>query len=380
MTVAEIVAIGTELLLGEQQDSNSRYLAQQLRLLGIDVYHMNIVGDNLKRISGVVTHALSRADIVLTCGGLGPTVDDPTRSAIAHAVKKDLVYVPDLWEMIKIRFERSGRLLSENNRQQAFIPRDAIPVENPVGTAPSFIVDLDGHVIVSLPGVPFEMQYLFEHNIKPYLKNRFNLESMIKIRVLHVAGIGESKIDEIIGDLESNPNPTVGLAAHAGQVDIRVTVKATDEENADALIYECEKTIRDRLGDAIYGADDETLGSLVKKKLESKKYQLFLIEYNLHGELSSAFMKSGIPLKNIERYDQPISIHDLQKHVNNVSVNNESVVFATSLNLETNRQKMCFVLRTPQQTIYDERSFGDTNTRVIPWLLNFSLDFIRRNI
>lgn len=270
MTVAEIIAIGTELLLGEQQDSNSRYLAQQLRLLGIDVFHINIVGDNLKRISAVVTNAWTRADIVLTCGGLGPTVDDPTRSAIAHAVKKELIFIPELWEMIKTRFERSGRLLSENNRQQAFIPQSAIPIENPVGTAPSFIVDQDGHVIVSLPGVPFEMQYLFEQKIKPYLKKRFNLNSVIKIRVLHVAGIGESKVDEVIGDLESKQNPTVGLAAHAGQVDIRVAAKASTEENAASLINVCERTIRDRLGDAIYGADDDTLGGLVKQKLELK--------------------------------------------------------------------------------------------------------------
>ncbi len=380
MTVAEIIAIGTELLLGEQQDSNSRYLAQQLRLLGIDVFHINIVGDNLKRISAVVTNAWTRADIVLTCGGLGPTVDDPTRSAIADAVKKELIFIPELWEMIKTRFERSGRLLSENNRQQAYIPQGAIPIENPVGTAPSFIVDQDGHVIVCLPGVPFEMQYLFEQKIRPYLKKRFNLNSVIKIRVLHVAGIGESKVDEVIGDLESKRNPTVGLAAHAGQVDIRIAAKASDEENASILINVCERTIRDRLGDAIYGADDETLGRLVMRKMESKRYHLNMIECNLQGELSSAFMKSGILIEKIEKIDESLNRQDLQKYVDRIIVNKKTVVFATSLCVEPNRQLMQFILQTPQQTINEERSFGDTNTCVIPWLTNFSLDFIRRNI
>lgn len=380
MTVAEIIAIGTELLLGEQQDSNSKYLAKQFRLLGIDVYHINIVGDNLERISTVISHACSRADIVITCGGLGPTVDDPTRAAVAHAVGTNLAFIPELWESIKNRFERSGRPLSENNRLQAYIPKGALYVENPVGTAPSFIVDQDKHVIISLPGVPFEMQYLFEQKIKSYLKNRFKLNSLIKIRVLHVAGIGESQVDGFIEDLELQKNPTVGLAAHAGQIDVRITAKAASEKKADGLINACEKIIKDRLGENIYGVDKDTLGGLVKEKLDAKKLKLILIECNTNEELASSIVESGVAVDRIQRIDKPINALELQELVRKKPRKKETVVLASSLKIESNRQVMCCVLMTPEKIISQERTFGDSFTRVIPWMTNFSLDLMRRNI
>src|SRR4030066_1722983 len=160
MPSAEIITIGTELLLGEIVDTNSHFIARCLRDAGIDLYRKTTVGDNVKRIAFAIQQALERCDIVITSGGLGPTVDDPTRDAVALAVGMTSEYHPELWEQIKARFLRYGRVPTENNRRQAYIPKGAIAIENPVGTAPIFIVELGNQVIISLPGVPREMETL----------------------------------------------------------------------------------------------------------------------------------------------------------------------------------------------------------------------------
>jgi competence/damage-inducible protein CinA-like protein len=226
MPTAELIAIGTELLLGEIQDTNTRYLARALRDLGVNLYRATITGDNTARIAGVIREAMARCQIIITTGGLGPTVDDPTRAAVAQALDVDVEFRPELWEQIQARFERFGRTPSDNNRRQAWIPAGSIPVENPVGTAPAFICESANACIICLPGVPREMEYLTQNVVLPYLRDRFQLSGTIKARVLHVAGVGESTIDDWIGDLETSTNPTVGLLAHPGQVDIRITASA----------------------------------------------------------------------------------------------------------------------------------------------------------
>ena len=157
---AEIIAIGTELLLGEITDTNSVFMARQLRNIGVNVYFMTTVGDNRGRIADSIEAALSRAGIVITCGGLGPTVDDVTRQAIADATDRPLEFHQSLFDTIAERFRGFGVRMTDNNRQQAYLPQDAILIENPVGTAPSFIVESDAGIIISLPGVPREMKYL----------------------------------------------------------------------------------------------------------------------------------------------------------------------------------------------------------------------------
>lgn len=286
MPSCEIITIGTELLLGEITDTNSRYLARALRDLGIDLYRKTTIGDNARRISQAIQTALERADIVITTGGLGPTVDDPTREAIAMAMGVELEFRPELWEQIQRRFERFGRQPTENNRRQAYIPAGAIPVENAVGTAPAFIFETkSGKSIISLPGVPREMEHLLQNKVTPYLRQQFELHDIIKARVLHTSGLGESVIDDMIGDLETYSNPTVGLAAHSGQVDVRITVKAASEEEADRMIGELETVIRQRLGTAIYGVDEETLETVVARTLRQKGWRLAVCEYGLGGEL-----------------------------------------------------------------------------------------------
>lgn len=263
MTTAEIITIGTELLLGEIQDSNTAFLAQQLRSLGIDLYRVTTIGDNPLRIAEALRESLSRADIVITTGGLGPTIDDPTRNAVAIALNVEVVFHPELWRKILARFNQRGITPSENNRKQAYLPETAVAIDNPVGTAPAFFVLQNNRMIVCLPGVPAEMELIFQESVHALLRDRFTLGEIIKTRVLHTSGIGESLIDEVIGDLEALQNPTVGLSAHPANVDIRITAKSSSEEDADRMISLIESEIRLRLPDAIYGVDGETLADVI---------------------------------------------------------------------------------------------------------------------
>jgi len=265
MPTAELIAIGTELLLGEIIDTNTKYLARQLRDYGVDLYRSTTVGDNLQRITSLMQEALSRADIVITTGGLGPTVDDPTRDAAAQACNTHNEFHPELWEQIRQRFLKRAMNISENNKKQAMIPAGAVVIENPVGTAPAFIMPINGKALICLPGVPREMEYLMQTAILPWLKDNYSLSGMIKARVLHIGAISESKIDEMVADLEEMTNPTVGLLAHPGIVDIRITAKADSEEAADEMINSLETIIRQRLGTDIYGVDDETLPQIIQK-------------------------------------------------------------------------------------------------------------------
>jgi nicotinamide-nucleotide amidase len=293
MPSAEIITIGTEILLGEIVDTNSAYLARKLRDLNVDVFRTSTVGDNAERIAGIITETLARAQIIITTGGLGPTVDDPTREAVARAFGVPVEYHLELWEQVVERMQRFGRTPTENQKRQAYIPQGALAIKNPVGTAPAFLVEQKDRVVISLPGVPREMEYIAEHSVFPYLRKRYDLRGMIKARVLHTSGIGESQIDEWVGDLELLTNPTVGLAAHAGRVDIRITAKAESEEQADALIAEVEREIRTRVGSALYGVDEETLEGATLARLQALDWRLATLEINLGGALTGRLAKTA---------------------------------------------------------------------------------------
>ncbi len=296
---AETISIGTELLLGEIVDTNSAYIARQLRTIGLDLHYMTTVGDNLDRIAHVVDVALDRADVVITTGGLGPTVDDVTRQAIAKAVGRPLVFREDLLAQIEAFFARLGRSMPENNRLQAYIPEGSIPIPNPVGTAPAFIVETDRGVIITLPGVPREMEYLFQHAVIPYLRERLGLSEVIKVRVLHTIAVGESDIDWRLSDLMRSSNPTIGLLAHPGQTDVRITAKAENEEAADRLIAAMEARVRERLGDVIFGTDNETIESVIARLLTQRGWRLSVAqvggEWDLPGRLAKANVSVHLP-------------------------------------------------------------------------------------
>src|SRR3990170_2208154 len=292
---AEIITIGTELLLGEIVDTNTRLLAQALRGIGLDLYRTTTVGDNLERIAQAVRESVGRAEAVLTTGGLGPTVDDPTREAIALAFDVPTEFRPELWDQIQERFARFRRPASENNRRQAYIPRGAVPIENPVGSAPAFRFETEGSVVIALPGVPGEVEVLLQTEVLPYLRRRLRLAAVIQARVLHTAGVGESWLDERIGDLEHLANPTVGIAAHPGRVDIRITAKAANAAEAAAAIAPLELDVRQRLGEAVFGADDETLERVALDKLRRRGWKLVVVERGTQGNLITSLTAQGEP-------------------------------------------------------------------------------------
>lgn len=275
---AEIISIGTELLLGEIVDTNSAHIARILRNIGLNHFFTTMVGDNETRITSALNIALDRADVIITTGGLGPTVDDMTRQAVAAATNRPLVFQQDLFDQIEDRFARFGSQMSENNRQQAFIPEGALPIENPVGTAPCFAVECERGVVISLPGVPREMMHLLDTAVVPYLQQRYALKSVIKARILRTAGIGESQIDDAITDLMRLTNPTVGLAAHIGQTDIRITAKADDEATADQMIADVEAQVRERLGKYIYGTEKDLIEEALVWALQQAGQKLALSE------------------------------------------------------------------------------------------------------
>lgn len=283
---AEIITIGTELLLGQIIDTNAAFIAQQLANIGFDVYKKTTVGDNEIRISAAISKALQHSDVVITTGGLGPTVDDKTREGVAIATDRELVLDETLLQDIKEFFRRRGLKLGENNPLQAQIPRASIPIQNPVGTAPGFIVKFRRSYVISLPGVPHELHHLMDHAVLPFLKKEFDIQAVIKTRVLRTAGEGESNIDRRIAAFEESTNPTVGLAAHPGAVDIRISAKARNESAALQMLDEMERQLRGCLGNMIYGTDKETIEEIVIKMLVDQTLRLAVYETNTGGHLS----------------------------------------------------------------------------------------------
>ena len=282
---AEIVVTGSELLLGEIVDTNSTMLARMLRDIGLDLYYKTAVGDNRERVAGVLTLALERSDIVLTSGGLGPTVDDLTREAVADATGRPLVFHQQLLDQIAARFARFGRPMSDNNRRQAYVPEGALIVENTEGTAPAFIVEDERGTIISMPGVPRELEHLMKTLVIPYLELRLGPPAVIRPKVLRTCNIGESQIDALIADLMTASNPTVGLAAHAGEVELRITAKAPTQEEADRLIVPVEAEVRRRLGDVIFGEGTQTLELVVCDLLVERSLTLSVVDSVTGGDV-----------------------------------------------------------------------------------------------
>jgi nicotinamide-nucleotide amidase len=284
---AEVVAVGSELLLGQIVDTNSAVIARHLAAIGLNLFYKTTVGDNLGRVIAILRQALDRSHVVLTTGGIGPTADDITREAVAAATDRDLVFSEHLMAQIEAFFAARGFKLSPSNRRQAYIPAGAIPVENPVGTAPAFIVEAGEKCVITLPGVPREMEYLLVSRVVPYLRARYGIEGEIRLRVLKVVGLGESRIGELIADfMENGRNPTVGTLAHLGQVDLRIAAKGSDAAEAEALIAPVETEIRRRLGDLIFGADADTLESQISARLRAMGARVALAELGSGGAVS----------------------------------------------------------------------------------------------
>ncbi len=293
---AEIIAIGSELLLGQIIDTNSSYIAKRFAENGIELIQTTTVGDDLNRIIEAIREATHRSQIVLTTGGIGPTEDDLTREAIAQFFNRPLTFQPLLMEQIEALFKKRGFRMAESNRKQAYIPEGSIPIENPKSTAPGFIVEYPNGSVISIPGVPKEMEYLMENTVIPYIRKRFGLkQEVIRYKVLRACGLGESAIGEQIKDLMKGENPLVGTLASVGDIRIRVTAKGQNPEEASRLISEMEKKIRERLGTLIYGVDDETLQGNIVKELERLGLTLSVVETFTGGMISQKLSSTHSP-------------------------------------------------------------------------------------
>jgi len=368
MPSAEIVTIGTEILLGEIVDTNTRYIARTLRGLGVDIYRTVTIGDNVERIADAIRHSMDRANIVITTGGLGPTVDDPTREAVAKATGVETEFREDLWEQVVAIISRYGRKPSENQKRQAYVPKGAIGVPNPVGTAPCFIVETDRNAVISLPGVPNEMEHILHESIIPYLQKRFELNEIIKIRILHCSGLGEGIIDEKIGDLETLSNPTVGLAAHTGVVDIRIAAKARSEAEADAMIAEVEKQARERLGDHIFGADEDRLEDAALNAVVKRGWTLIALESGLDGRLARK-----IPHTVLLSDLSPESLLSALRAARVES--NADVALGVAIYMEERAAEM--VLITPQGEKKHRITYGGPPRSLPRWSVNLALNWLR---
>jgi nicotinamide-nucleotide amidase len=329
---AEIVAVGTELLLGQIVDTNSAHIAQQLTTIGLDLHFKSTVGDNLERIKSTLHKALSRSDIIITTGGIGPTLDDLTREAVAEVLGKPLVFHQALFDQLSDFFIRQGRTVGPNNRKQAYIPEGAIPIENPVGTAPGFIAEQEGKAIITVPGVPHEMRYFMEHSVLPYLREKLGIREVIVSRVLKLTGIGESLVDERLKDLiEEGTNPTIGLLAHTqiGEIHVRLTAKAKERRLAETLNAALERKIRDRLEEFIFGVDEETYEGVLSSFLRNAGITLAVAETAFGSSIiqtlkamegSEKFFQLGLTVVNPETAERllfvPASLWDEGNGVN----------------------------------------------------------------
>jgi nicotinamide-nucleotide amidase len=379
MPSAEIITIGTEILLGEIVDTNAHYIARNLRDLGIDLYRKTSVGDNVQRIAQAIQQSMERCQIIVTTGGLGPTIDDPTREAVALAIGVKLIFRPELWEQIQERFRRFHRNPTENNKRQAYIPEGSLAVENPVGTAPAFIYETQEHAIISLPGVPREMEYLMENAVIPYLRKRYHLKGIIKARILHTSGVGESAIDDQIGDLEKLSNPTVGLAAHSGQVDVRITAKADSESQADELIAEIEQVIRERLGKWIYGADEESLEEKALLNLYQKGWSLAVVEAGLGGELIRRLAAVQTSFRGGEVLTQQPNLDELMRFTDAYRQSRQAEVgLGVAVSPGKDGLEIQLVLITPEGKRQLVRPYPGPPRNAPQWALHSSLHMIRR--
>ena len=294
MASAEIITIGTELLLGHLVDTNTSTIARALADVGVDVYRETSVGDNADRIAAAIRESMGRADIAICAGGLGPTVDDMTREAVAAATGRPLVLHEPSLRYIEGRFAQFGWNMAENNRRQAMVPEGGIVLDNPHGSAPGFIVDDGAHVVITLPGPPIELKPMLVEHAVPWLLKRFNLTSIIATRVLHTLGIGESDLDARIADLfRESKNPSIAVLARPGFVDVKITAKAADRSKAAAMTVGLEAQLRERLGDSVYATDGGTLEESVGEALRKRGWSIAVAESCTGGLVGS--MISSVP-------------------------------------------------------------------------------------
>lgn len=283
---AEILSIGTEILLGEIVDTNAAYIASRLPGLGIDLYFKAVVGDNLDRLTETIGRAYERSDLVICTGGLGPTEDDLTREAICAVLGEEPHVDAELERNLRAFFEGRGYAMPESNVKQCWLTASARAIPNPRGTAPGWWAERDGKVIIAMPGPPTEMTRMWQNEVAPELHRR-NPGSVLVTRTLKTAGVGEGTVDEMMSPMLKSTNPTIGIYARADGVQVRLAAKATDEEAAWRLLRPAEEQARAILGGAVWGADDDTFESVVGDMMHRRGISLATMESCTGGLLAS---------------------------------------------------------------------------------------------
>lgn len=307
---AEIIAVGSELLLGQITNTNARFISARLAEAGIDVYYHTVVGDNPERLAQSIRLAEQRADILIFSGGLGPTKDDLTKQTIARELGCELVSDAEAMKTIEKYFRTVGKVMTENNRQQALVLKGATVLPNHNGMAPGIAIGKNGIQYILLPGPPHEMEPMFEHEAIPYLLNVYGKQDVISSKVLKLQGIGESELEvRIQSILDKQTNPTVAPLASPGMVKLRITAKAETEEAAQELILPVEQEIRSIVGEFIYGVDEDTLASKTTELLlqndwsisaaESLTSGMFMAELGSQPGIGNA-LKGGVVVYNKE--------------------------------------------------------------------------------
>jgi len=286
---AELLCVGTELLLGNILNSNARWLAERLAALGVPHYRQEVVGDNRERVIAAVRGASQRARVLITSGGLGPTPDDLTTEAIAAAFETPLEESPEVWELIQARLAGRGRPVAASNRRQAWLPRGAEVLPNPTGTAPGIIWSpVEGFTVLTFPGVPAELKAMWLATAEPWLRQTGVADGVFASRLLRFWGVSESALAEQVSDLLAQANPTVAPYAGLGEVKLRMTARAKDGATAAALLAPLEDELRRRSGHSCYGIDDDSLASVVLEKLRQRGETLAVAESCSGGGLGAA--------------------------------------------------------------------------------------------
>jgi nicotinamide-nucleotide amidase len=288
---AEIISVGTEILLGEILDTNAQHVSSRLPALGVDLFFISKVGDNLDRLSDTIEKALQRSDVVIMTGGLGPTEDDVTREAIAEALGEETFVDPDAESRLRQFFESRGVAFPAGNVKQAMLIPSAMALPNPRGTAPGWWVEKDRpegdrQYIIAMPGPPAEMTRMWEHEVEPRLRDILGADVLL-MRTLKTVGMGESGIDEMMAPLLKSQNPSVGIYAKADGVHVRLGAKGKTEEAARELIAPVEEEARRILGDIVWGADDDSLEGAIKALMDERGLTLATMESCTGGLLAS---------------------------------------------------------------------------------------------
>ncbi len=283
----EILSFGDELVLGEIADTNAAYMAAALSTIGVAVVRTSAVGDSLSDMKASISRALESSRLVIATGGLGPTQDDLTRQAVAEVIGTGLEYHPEVIEAMAARFDRKLEDIAENNRRQGYIPDGSTMLPNAVGTAPGFLVERDGCALFALPGVPHEMKHLFAEYVLPYARKHVASGS-VALRRLHLTGLGESEIDRRLGELIApDRNPSVGTKVLMGTCTIRIMARAGEMGDAEQMVADCEAQVRERLGDSIFGSDEDTVEQSLVKTLTGSGLTVAVAESCTGGLMSA---------------------------------------------------------------------------------------------